>query len=64
MARCTHGVPLQKTFTDYALLGDDIVIGDSKVAEVYEGFIKGMHVKISKAKSLISHTGYLEFAKK
>lgn len=53
-----------RVFKDYALLGDDIVIGDEKVAAMYESLIRDMHVKISKSKSLISHTGFLEFAKR
>lgn len=57
-------VYLGRVFRDYALLGDDIVIGDRKVAEAYKHNINELGVSISKAKSLISNIGALEFAKK
>lgn len=53
-----------RRFTRYALLGDDIVIGDARVASVYKEVISDFGVKISTPKSLISNRGGLEFAKK
>ena len=48
----------------FALLGDDIVIGDPKVARVYRDVMNRLGVKISLAKTLTSDCGGLEFAKK
>lgn len=50
-------------FRDYALLGDDIVIADQRVAEAYQRLLDKLQVSISKAKSLVSDTGHFEFAK-
>lgn len=47
----------------YALLGDDIVIGDSKVGEMYMSVIKSLHVEYSLAKTHKSKDFY-EFAKR
>ncbi|KAK4412078.1 putative mitochondrial protein [Sesamum alatum] len=46
-----------KKFWDYAILGDDIVIADRKVAEAYMRIMDEMGGIISLPKSLISHTG-------
>lgn len=51
-------------FQDYAILGDDLVIADSKVAREYVRLMDCLKVTISKEKSLISSTGACEFAKK
>lgn len=51
-------------FTQYAVLGDDVVIADEKVAKVYESVLDRLGVTISYQKSLISHTGSAEFAKR
>jgi hypothetical protein len=51
-------------FNRYALLGDDIVIADSRVAEVYWALIDSLGVEVSVSQSLVSDTGCLEFAKK
>lgn len=53
-----------RKFTKYELLGDDIVIGDAQVAEVYRDVMAQLGVGISIPKSLISDIGGLEFAKK
>lgn len=53
-----------RIFKDYALLGDDIVIADKAVAEVYMKIMTEMGGVISLEKSLISHNGCCEFAKK
>jgi len=52
-------------FTKYAVLGDDIVIGDKAVAKVYFRLMtEELGVKIQETKSLISDNGSFEFAKK
>lgn len=49
-------------FPHYAILGDDLVIGDRLVALQYKRLLKRMKVKISVAKSLVSENNSLEFA--
>jgi hypothetical protein len=52
-------------FADYAVLGDDIVIGNKLVAHSYLEIMKDLGVGISTAKSLVSPDGTgLEFAKR
>nr|WMB96955.1 hypothetical protein [Solanum melongena]WMB97167.1 hypothetical protein [Solanum aethiopicum] len=51
-------------FSDYALLGDDILITDSKVADQYKMLLDRLGVSISLPKSIISATGGVEFAKR
>jgi len=51
-------------FWDYALLGDDIVICDEKVAKAYTEILDQLGVKISLPKSIISNRGSCEFAKR
>lgn len=59
------GFPHNKLFTRYAVLGDDIVIGDTKVAKAYITLMDEIGVQIGLAKSLISPKGKaIEFAKK
>jgi hypothetical protein len=53
-----------KRFKDYALLGDDIVIAHRGVAEEYESIMVQMGGVINRNKSLISHNGCCEFAKR
>lgn len=53
-----------KRFLDYAILGDDLVIGHPEVAIEYEKLMADCEVTISKEKSLVSKTGALEFAKR
>jgi len=50
-------------FTEYALLGDDIVIGDKLVAERYKLIINSLGVEISESKTHVSNDTY-EFAKR
>ncbi|KAH0672264.1 hypothetical protein KY290_025126 [Solanum tuberosum] len=59
-AQVYPGVP----FTRYAILGDDIVIGDERVAERYRELIPPLNVPFSLEKSLVSSVGALEFAKR
>ncbi|CAA0808072.1 Mitovirus RNA-dependent RNA polymerase, partial [Striga hermonthica] len=54
----------ETVFRKYALLGDDIVIGDPKVASVYRKMMVELGVKISLLKSLVSSRGSMEFAKR
>lgn len=49
-------------FTDYSILGDDIVIWDSKVANEYKILLSELGVEISIQKSF-SEIGLAEFAK-
>jgi hypothetical protein len=51
-------------FRGYAVLGDDVVIADGAVAKQYRMLLDNMGVTISEAKSLCSHNGTLEFAKR
>lgn len=53
-----------KWFEDYALLGDDIVIADVKVAKEYLALLRVIGVEVGLAKSLISRNGSFEFAKR
>lgn len=52
------------TFRAYGILGDDLVIGDRKVADEYARMLSFLGVDISIPKSLISERGAFEFAKK
>jgi hypothetical protein len=55
----------RKWFTEYALLGDDIVITDPLVADEYYNIMtKELCVSINKSKSLQSEQGVMEFAKR
>jgi hypothetical protein len=51
-------------FLNYAVLGDDVVIADRSVAQKYLSIMKEIGVDISLAKSLVSNTSSLEFAKR
>jgi len=51
-------------FDDYAVLGDDLVIGNQAVAESYLIIAKDLGVEINQSKSLISTIGVAEFAKR
>jgi len=52
-------------FDYYALLGDDILIADSAVAEQYRRILDSIGVECGIAKSVVSHKGTaLEFAKR
>ncbi|PHT93743.1 hypothetical protein T459_01625 [Capsicum annuum] len=55
---------LNRPFKDYALLGDDILITDKQVALQYRKLLDRLGVTISDAKSIVSDTGAVEFAKK
>lgn len=51
-------------FSDYAVLGDDIVLANSRVSDEYLEILKLLGVQVGLAKSLISKSGALEFAKR
>jgi len=51
-------------FDRYAILGDDVLICDENVAQVYASVLEEFGVQISLSKSLISKTGCAEFAKR
>nr|UJQ92537.1 MAG: putative RNA-dependent RNA polymerase [Mitoviridae sp.] len=53
-----------RVFLNYAILGDDLVIGDAYVAKEYSILLTSAGGVISKEKSLISQNGCLEFAKR
>lgn len=56
--------PCEGWFEWYAVLGDDIVIADEAVAAEYLRIMESIGVEIGLAKSLVSHTKTLEFAKR
>jgi len=51
-----------KSFTDYCILGDDVVIRNDKVADEYYHLMKGLGVSINLSKSVNSYE-FAEFAK-
>jgi len=51
-------------FSDYAVLGDDIVLANEKVSREYLLILKELGVTVGLAKSLESTRGALEFAKR
>nr|UJQ92483.1 MAG: putative RNA-dependent RNA polymerase [Mitoviridae sp.] len=61
---CAEQIYPGRKFEDYAIIGDDIVLSDAKVAGVYSQVLADLGVDISISKSLISHSGCLEFAKR
>jgi len=60
-----NGKPL-KFFKEYALLGDDVVIYDAKVARRYQRLMNDIGVTINITKSIIGdkNNGQIEFAKR
>jgi len=58
-------VPLGTLYTNYAILGDDLVIGDPEVKAAYLALLKELGMEVNIHKSIISDTGNcLEFAKR
>jgi len=51
-------------FKAYALLGDDLVIADKAVADVYLSLARDLGIEINLFKSLVSETAVSEFAKR
>jgi len=59
------GFPKWKLYTNYAVLGDDVVIGDKRVVTQYLLILQSLGVECGLHKSLLSHKGTaLEFAKR
>lgn len=52
--------PQVPIFSNYAVLGDDVVIADENVAIRYKELLGDLGVSISFAKSLVSHSGAAE----
>lgn len=64
-AAWSAGFPKWKLYTNYAVLGDDVVIGDRSVALAYLRIMKSLGVGVNTSKSLLSHRGIaFEFAKR
>lgn len=53
-----------RRFTSYAVLGDDVLIADDRVAPIYASYVERLGVEISYLKSISSTSGCVEFAKK
>lgn len=65
IAFCAYRAGIKDNFIDYAVLGDDVIIANSKVANAYLKFLSEIGVGVGLAKSLISKRRFvLEFAKK
>jgi len=65
VAAWISGEPKTKLFTQYAVLGDDIVLWNTRVATQYLSLMNKLTVGIGLAKSVISPKGLsLEFAKR
>lgn len=59
------GLSPSKIYRNYALLGDDLVLGDKSVMIQYLAILKSLGVECGLHKSVISHNGTsLEFAKR
>lgn len=61
---CAEQVHPGQKFDKYAILGDDVVICGIEVAKIYKQTNAELGVDISMSKSLISHSGSAEFAKR
>lgn len=58
-------VPLGHWYKNYALLGDDLVLGDSVVKDRYLSILRSLGMEVNVHKSIISDTGRcMEFAKR
>jgi len=60
---CSQRLGYKGWFPNYAILGDDIVIGDSRIAALYREALELSEVQISVEKSIISDNQSCEFAK-
>nr|UIW13870.1 MAG: RNA-dependent RNA polymerase [Rhizoctonia solani mitovirus 88] len=57
--------PVGSWYANYALLGDDLVVGDSAVKDEYLAILMSLGMEVNVHKSIISETGRcLEFAKR
>lgn len=59
-----YSVGYRRWFTDYALLGDDIIIANKTVADSYLALMSDLGVEINMSKSVVSNSGFCEFAKR
>jgi hypothetical protein len=50
-------------YSNYALLGDDVVIHDEEVALLYQKLMESLGVRINSSKSIVSKDA-MEFAKR
>jgi hypothetical protein len=58
-------VPFGTWYENYALLGDDLVVGDKAVKDEYLSILKSLGMEVNVHKSIISETGRcMEFAKR
>nr|WPH57538.1 putative RNA-dependent RNA polymerase [Rhizoctonia solani mitovirus 128] len=58
-------VPIGSWYQNYALLGDDLVLGDASVKDAYLSILKSLGMEVNVHKSVISDTGTcMEFAKR
>jgi len=55
--------PKTEWYTEYELLGDDIVLFEKDIAEEYLSLMRGYGVGINLSKSVVSHNKSFEFAK-
>jgi len=60
---CCHTLGIRWSKARYVLLGDDILIGDSRIGELYQERIRSLGIGISASKSYIS-SEVCEFAKR
>ena len=51
-------------FTDYAILGDDVIIASDSIASQHTKLLAKLSIQISYSKSRISKSGAVEFANK
>jgi len=58
------GVSKARWFRRYAILGDDVIIAHSEVAQIYKELMILLGVKISAHKTITSDNGSCEFAKR
>nr|WOR07594.1 CeaMV1-RdRp [Duamitovirus sp.] len=63
-AGASYSPYLYGCFRAYAVLGDDVVIADRRVADHYSNILGELGVVINKSKSLVSKIGGFEFAKR
>lgn len=59
-----YAVGYRRWFTNYALLGDDIIIAEKSVADAYCSIMSTLGVEINMGKSVIGNNGFCEFAKR
>lgn len=61
----SRDVPIGSWYGNYALLGDDLVLGDASVKDAYLSILKSLGMEVNVHKSVLSDTGTcMEFAKR